>query len=568
MQSSGQDCKVKMREYILEGKILVQQLLFNGRNVKKFRILKRIIRYGLILIIIFITLVLFYLAFEFINQKAWVKDQQVTVKELMPQQKEDDFRYLTQIVQEYYPFEEANKKVKGLQDLGEMNDIYINKAKETKNNREFLELFNEYLQRIHQTGHAYIINPNEAKAMNTFSNRTLFGIKKDSFNKTDYWFNLWNSISVSVYADIDVLYEKGGYYVAKDFSAGDRYIPRGSKILRINGMSTDEYVKLLQNKHWLRYDHENNKVFISDPFIVDSGDKKNFWNVEFELINGKISCEKITKRFGRKIDLRFNNNSYNHTFCYELNNEVGYIRVWQFLSDYSSDNEMIQTFMKSSNGKYKKLIIDIRGNDGGDPKYWMKVLIEPLVKRTTYYECYAGVTKEFLSKKGILFEIYRLAQGGLFNKENYNFYDAEKSDYYNTYGKDLQFYKVTKKFEPTNSFPFEGEVYLLVDQDCFSAAEDFASTVKGMKLATLVGTNTQGGTATLLPPYTFCLPESGVMFAMETEITYTSDGKIDEIYGTAPDIELVESTYPTTYPLSADKEEILKDIWIQQVLNY
>jgi hypothetical protein len=255
------------------GRILVQSFLFNGRKVKKIRILKTIINYGLILMIIFITLVLFYLAFQFINQKAWVKEQQITVKELTPQQKEDDFRYLTQIVHEYYPFEEANKNIKGLQDLGEMNDIYINKAKETKNNREFLELFNEYLQRIHQTGHAYILNSNEAKAMNTFSNRVLFGIKKDSFNKTDYWFNLWNSISDSIYADVDVLYEKGGYYVAKDFSAEDRYIPKGSKILRINGMSIDAYVKGLQNKHWLRYDDKNNKVFISDPFIVDAGDK-------------------------------------------------------------------------------------------------------------------------------------------------------------------------------------------------------------------------------------------------------------------------------------------------------
>jgi C-terminal processing protease CtpA/Prc len=228
---------------------------------------------------------------------------------------------------------------------------------------------------------------------------------------------------------------------------------------------------------------------------------------------------------------------------------------------------MIQTFMKNSKGKYKKLIIDIRGNGGGDPKYWMKVLIEPLVKRTTYYECYAAVRKEFLRKQGILFEIYRWAQGGLFNKENYNFYDAEKSEYNSANNKSLQAYKVTKKFEPTNSFPFKGEVYLLVDRDCFSAAEDFASAVKGMKLATLIGANTQGGAAALLPPYIFSLPESGVMFAMETEITYTSDGQIDEIYGTAPDIELEGSTYPTTYPLSADKEEILKDIWIQQVLN-
>lgn len=540
------------------------QLLFNSGKIKKIRI----IRYGLIFIISFITIILFYLAFQFINQKAWVKAQQVTVNQLTPQQKEDDFRYLTQIVQKYYPFEEANKNIKGLQALGEMNDMYINKAKETKDNIQFLVLFNEYLQRIHQSGHAYILNPNEAKALNTFSNRALFGFKKDSFNKTDYWFNLWNSISDSVYADIDIIYEKGSYYVANNFSLEDRSIPKGSKIIGINGVIIDEYVKVLQDKHWLRYDNENNKVFISDPFIVDSGDKENFWDVEFELKNGNICNEKITKKFGRKKDLRFYNNPYNQTFCCELNNEVGYIRVWQFKSDYSLDNEMIQTFMDNSKGKYKKLIIDIRGNDGGDPRYWMKVLVEPLLKKTTYYECYAAVRKEVLRKKGILLEIYRMAQGGLFNKESYNFYDAEKSDYNKAYDKSLQSYKITKKFEPTNSFPFNGEVYLLVDQDCFSAAEDFASAVKGMKLGTLVGVNTQGGAAAILPPYTFCLPESGVMFAMEIEITYTSDGKIDEIYGTAPDMELEGSTYPTSYPLSAEKEELLQDTWIQQVINY
>lgn len=539
----------------------------NHTKQKLLAALKRVIKVSFILLSSFLLLIIAYITFELVQQHAWVKEQQMRAAELTPKQKEADFRYLTQVVHNYYPFSEANAEIKGLDNITQMDADYISKAKATKDNKEFIKLFNEYLQRIHQTGHAYIMKPEEVRGLNTFSFRFFLDIKKESFNQSEYWFNLLKSTQSSIYSDMNIFYKDGKYYLAEEFFVDGRKLPVGTEITKINALDTTDYVKSLQDKHWLRFDYKNIMVYISDPFSVNNNDGKKYWDVTFSPPNGDLLLGQVPKKIGNKIDARFHDNTFNQTFCEELNNETGYIRVFNFSGNYKSDFNKVQDFMQQSNNRYKKLIIDIRGNDGGDPEYWMKVFVQPLVKRTTYYERYAAIKKKLIDQWGLKLFLYQAGGGGIFNKKAYNFYNAEKIDYNHAEEKGLQTFKVTRVFKPENSFPFNGKVYLLVDNDCFSAAEDFAGAVKTMNLATIVGSNTQGGAAAYLAPFTFCLPESGIMFAIEPEITYNLDGKINEIYGTKPDIELEKSSYPTTYPLTNERVKLLEDPWIKRILE-
>ena len=73
--------------------------------------------------------------------------------------------------------------------------------------------------------------------------------------------------------------------------------------------------------------------------------------------------------------------------------------------------------------------------------------------------------------------------------------------------------------------------------------------------------------AAFFPPWYFELPNSHVMFKLEIEMAFNPDGTINEIYGTRPDFELETSTYPTSYPESSEKEDLLNDQWIQWVLK-
>lgn len=511
-------------------------------------------------------LVLFIVT-QLITQHVWVKNEQTSVKELTAEQKKADFRYLTKLAGNYYPFGRVNVKVKGLEDFKAVKEEYIVRAGKTKDNTEFIKLVNEYLQRIHQTGHEYVLSKEEAEVFNTFSYRALLKLKKEDFNKTEYWNNLLYQTTVGTYSDLAIQYNNGGYYLQKDYYLKDLFLQAGTQITRVNGQDTDGYVKSLQNKHWLRFDSFKEKVYISNPFLVDNEDGKTEWEVEFKLPGGKLVASPIVKRFGYKLDTRMDNNPYNSMFCRELNNTTGYIRVYYFPGDYHADYNIIQDFMKASGGRYNKLIIDIRGNNGGNTDYWKKVFVEPLMKEVTYDEREVSLSKKYFEDYKMELNIFKATGGGLFHK-NSGFVSAKRIRFDNPYGRGMFTFKVTRVFYPKNTFPFDGKVFLLVDHDCFSAAEDFAGAVKDMKLATIVGSNTQGGMATLLNSVPFALPESGIMFAFETDMSYNQDGTVNEVYGTKPDVELETSTYPTAYPLSDKTEELRKDPWISWVMNY
>ncbi len=105
-----------------------------------------------------------------------------------------------------------------------------------------------------------------------------------------------------------------------------------------------------------------------------------------------------------------------------------------------------------------------------------------------------------------------------------------------------------------------------MDNDSFSATEDFIKTIKQLELATLVGAASCGGAAAFIEPWLFELPNSHIIFSLEIELAFNSDGTINEIYGTNPDYVLESSTYPTTFPTGFSKEELLKDTWIQWVI--
>ena len=125
------------------------------------------------------------------------------------------------------------------------------------------------------------------------------------------------------------------------------------------------------------------------------------------------------------------------------------------------------------------------------------------------------------------------------------------------------FYRVTRRIEPRNRYNFDGSLYVLVDDRTFSAADLYADAVKRIGLGKLVGRNTSGGCAAYLGPPVIRLPASGMIFQVETEIVINPDGRINELFGTRPDVELP----PAHRPRSITKEDLLKDAWIEYIIH-
>ena len=88
---------------------------------------------------------------------------------------------------------------------------------------------------------------------------------------------------------------------------------------------------------------------------------------------------------------------------------------------------------------------------------------------------------------------------------------------------------------------FKGDLYLLVDEGVYSAAEGMANFCKNAKIAKLVGKKTGGDGVTLGLINDVC-PNSGLVFTYTNTLGYAPDGMINEEEKTAlvvvPDYQL------------------------------
>ncbi|HEX3043426.1 MAG TPA: S41 family peptidase [Bacillota bacterium] len=492
------------------------------------------------------------------------------VPELTPAQKEADFIYLTGLMRDLYPFAEFNVQYKKLHNIIALDQDYINRAKKTKNNIEFYRVFREYLFELAKTGHAYVHPPEVVKGMDNPETRQALGLKGDIYSKALYWSTIEQGLFVDWFAHtpIDILYRDGNYVIMNEVTLSGKTLQAGTVIQKVEGLSPDEYVLSLQNKTWLAFDAKNRKLYLPDLFVVNPGAKKKGWKVSFRLPNGKIFSGLVPKFSGAKQHLVFG--YYPNAYCQELDAEVGYLKISSFSGEFlSKDWEAIQKFINDSQGKYRKLIIDVRNNGGGDPINWMDNLIAPLLKSAITYEETALIRKPLFDgtqeKNKIYLEQLRiyLEQRLELISEKYHVMSVEELSELPGFSKDdWLFFKVTRKIEPKNSLPFNGQIYLMTNQDCFSATEDFATAVKRTGFAKIVGTNTSGGAASFVAPVTFALPESNIVFRMEAEATLNPDGTPNEIFGTAPDVWLQPALPATDYK----KETLLQDPWIKWIL--
>lgn len=491
--------------------------------------------------------------------------EKTVVPELTLRQKERDIKYFAQLVRDQYPFAEINVKVKGLHDIKSLEKIYLKKALATKNNEDFFEVFKEYLNEI-QSSHGNIINETTANNLNGWAPRYFYELSKKAISRIGYWsitdkklFEKWYA-----YSYLDTIYGNGRNYLLSDYRGlNGKTISAGSVIEKINGINTDDYVKAQSDKLHLNFDPIGHKLFLHEPFVINPGNNPG-WQVEFLLPDGTKYETLVPKRSPH-------NPSQIHpnTYGVELTEDIGYIRVFGFEDGEftNKDFQTIKEFMKKAKGKYKKLIIDIRENVGGNPQAWMDSIIAPLIKKPLVYQENVAIRRKMFAF-GFKFFLYKL----LGSKVPYNFtspaYHCKKVEELSSWpgfdSKSWRFFRFTREIAPQKSLPFKGQIFLLTTTHNYSASEIFVNTVKKTGFATIVGTRTGGGAAALMTVPYFALPESGIIFRMDVDYVFNPDGKPNEVYCTEPDIYL----NPEFPPKNLGKDVLMKDLWIQKVISY
>lgn len=214
--------------------------------------------------------------------------------------------------------------------------------------------------------------------------------------------------------------------------------------------------------------------------------------------------------------------------------KIGYIYIPQMISYYNMGNdiELIDKYLNNIK-EYQALIIDIRGNGGGDSYYWISYLVPKLIDKvyenTTYSFWKDGeIINNYLKKSKVKYstgfgEVKDLDTIKLVNlpvevKENFKYYS-----------------KNTMEISPSeDSINFKGNIYLLVDKLVYSSSEAFASFAKQTGFATLIGERT-GGDGIGSDPLLHMLPNSGYIFRFSKDMGTTADGTSSEEFKTEPD---------------------------------
>ncbi|MEM1320263.1 MAG: S41 family peptidase [Bacteroidota bacterium] len=228
-----------------------------------------------------------------------------------------------------------------------------------------------------------------------------------------------------------------------------------------------------------------------------------------------------------------------------LEGEIAYLALPKMFN--AEDHPLYFELLKNKMEAYrntKAMIIDIRGNSGGSRMpIWM----------LASYICAPDQTPQVVNMAYIRetnpdsLDLHALNKRYLYpyDSPNFNAEDRKAIDAFlqtfktaYTFDKSLfseAHYTVFSHRNGKDHYHYDKPVYLLMNEQCFSAAGVLAATFKGLPNVKLVGVNTDGSSG--LSNY-FRLKNSGLIVKLSTMISFQPDGRPLDGFGTAPDIEL------------------------------
>lgn len=204
--------------------------------------------------------------------------------------------------------------------------------------------------------------------------------------------------------------------------------------------------------------------------------------------------------------------------------KTAYLKIPSFLlTNYQSDKAVLAKFFTEIN-ELSNLIIDLRGNSGGSDLYWKDLIVKP------------NANEAYLSERYYLFNRKNTTRAHIAaNVESMEPLESEQNLLLSKFVDKFSHFTVDQiAFEPSPS-PYKGNIWVLVDDDVYSASENFAVFCKNTGFATLVGTTT-GGDGGIADPILVSLPKSGLIVRFSVFYGLNADGTGNEANGTTPDV--------------------------------
>lgn len=279
----------------------------------------------------------------------------------------------------------------------------------------------------------------------------------------------------------------------------------------------------------------------------------------------------VIKRYGAKTEPITETKDFTGNTKVILNDvvdgKIGYMHLPEMVVPESlieKDLVIIEEYLKGMDN-YEALVIDIRGNRGGNDLYWesiVSMIIDQDMERSGYVLFRSGevVDKYLKSTAHEVSDINELIDLGLQDMPN------EVRTDFNSY------FQVNKIIESKRASNFNGKIYLLVDKNVFSSSESFAIFAKDSGFATLIGQVTRGDGGGV-SPILFNLPNSGLIIRIPSNMYLTPSGECNVEFKTKPDYIVNDATIGNVgRDFSQDKciqkvlelENLSKDQWFSR----
>ncbi|WP_272149225.1 S41 family peptidase [Tenacibaculum aiptasiae] len=222
-----------------------------------------------------------------------------------------------------------------------------------------------------------------------------------------------------------------------------------------------------------------------------------------------------------------------------LANNIGYIKIPRMFNYKRVEGyeDFLENTMKEFS-KTKALIIDVRDNPGGRRvilQTFAKYIVQPAQSPWIANVAYLRTNEKLTTDESSMNSRY-------LNSYNSNEFSESDKAAINTFNKT---YKTTQQFDKSkfsNPFymvlrsgktPYQKPVYILVNENSFSAATVFTTAFKGLPNVKIVGVTTDGSSGNSRKVY---LNNSKIRVKVSTMLSFQRNGKTLDGNGTEPDI--------------------------------
>lgn len=297
-------------------------------------------------------------------------------------------------------------------------------------------------------------------------------------------------------------------------------LPRGTIITSIDGQPIDDY-----------YADKSRYIYGSD----DLARRNSLFNY-LPLFDTGMTFD-VGTIHGRTIQIDRRNHSPSWLVpdvTPKMPDDVAYTRITRFDDPKFEDNAL--AFLKS-NARSKTIIIDVRGNKGGNTP---SRLIAALITRP-----YRDWTVASAMSVGLL-RTYGSFVDQAKEKDSPETYGFQEG--MNAYFKRPMMYWPGGLRLPDHPI-YTGRLIVLTDSDCASSCEDFVMPLKASHRATIVGDRTYGSSG---QPITRKISDD-ITYRVSAKRMFFADGAPFEGVGIAPDVKVV----PTPKQIRANEDPVL-----------